>query len=243
MNLDIQKIVDNKIQEMDGNETIKTAIEEGVEKLILKSIGDALGDYSLKRSIEQKVSDQVSNVVAAIGFTAYNSFIAEKVKQITEEVCRADIAEKIQKLFNEILIVKRDNIKLSEIFEQYRKWVCETVDEEEKYSLEDFHVKFELDEKYEWYKIELAPKKPDDGYSRYSSDDMISFTLHQKYKEPGVGYISNVYIDGCNVREKLKFRHLSDIEALLINLTYNETPIIIDVESEDDIDDSYDVDI
>lgn len=170
-------------------------------------------------------------------------FIAEKVKQITEEVCRADIAVKIQKTFNEMLVVKRDNIKLSEIFEQYRAWACLEVEEPEKYSLEHFHVKFELNEQYGWYNIELATEKPKDRYSRYSSDDMISFILHQKHKEPGMGYISGTYLDGCNIKDKFRFRHLSDIEALLINLTYNETPIIIDIESEDDIDTSYDVDI
>ncbi len=242
MNLNIQEIVDNKIKALNDNGTIKAAIEKTIEETMLKAITDALGDYSLRRSIEKQVSEQVSSVVADIGFTAYNSFIAEKVKQITEEVCRADVAAKIQKTFDEMLVVKRDNIKLSEIFKQYRNWVCEEVDDSEKYSLEHFYVKFELNEKYDWYNVELAQEEPKDRYSRYSSD-VISFTLHKKHNEPGMGYISSTYLDGRNIKDKFRFRNLSDIEVLLINLTYNETPIIIDIESEDDIDTSYDVDI
>jgi hypothetical protein len=243
MNINIQEIVDNKIKALNEDGTIKNTIEKTIENTLLKAITDALGDYTLRRNIEKMVTDQVSSVVADIGFTAYNSFIAEKVKQITEEVCRDDIAEKIQKTFNEMLVVKRDNIKLSEIFDQYRKWVCEEVEEPEKYSLEYFHVKFERNEEYDWYDIELAKEKPKDKYSWHYLDHAIHFTLHKKFKEPGMGYISSTYLDNCNIKDRFRFRHLSDIEALLINLTYNETPIIIDVESEDDIDNSYDVDI
>jgi len=242
MNLNIQEIVDNKIKALNDNGTIKVAIEKTIEETMLKAITDALGDYSLRRSIEKQVSEQVSSIVADIGFTAYNSFIAEKVKRITEEVCRADVAAKIQKTFDEMLIVKRDSIKLSEIFKQYREWICKEVDDSEKYNLEYFYVKFELNEKYDWYDVELAQEEPKDRYSRHSSD-VISFVLHKKHKEPGIGYISSTYLDGCNIKDKFRFRYLSDIETLLINLTYNETPIIIDIESEDDIDSSYDVDI
>lgn len=242
MNIDIQGIVNDKLKELDENGTIKAAIEKQLEEMLLKTITSALTDYSLKNKIEKQITDQVSGVVADIGFTAYNSFIANKVKQITEDTCRADIAQKIQKTFDDMLVVKRDNIKLSEIFNQYRDWACEEVDDEEKYNLERFHVKFELDEKYGWYNIELATEKPRDRSYFISSDHAIRFTLHKKHNEPGMGYISSTYLNGANIKDGFRFKHLSDIEALLINLTYNDTPIIIDIEDEDDIDNSYDVD-
>jgi hypothetical protein len=72
---------------------------------------------------------------------------------------------------------------------------------------------------------------------------MIRFTLHRKHGTKDMGYIGNTFIDGYNIKEKFRFGHMSTIELLLVNLTYNETPIIIDIESEDDIDSSYDVDI
>jgi hypothetical protein len=243
LNINIQEIVDNKIKALNDDGTIKAAIENTIETTMLKAITDALGDYSLRSTIEKQVTKEVSEVVASIGFTAYNSFIAEKVKQITEGVCRVDITEKIQKVFDEMLVMKHENIKLSEIFEKYREWVCGEVEDSEKYSLERFHVKFEEDERYGWFNIELAKEKPKDRHSSYSSDDVIKFTVHRGYKDKGIGTISSTYIDGSNIKEKFRFKHMSDIELLLVNLTYNDTPIIIDIESEDDIDSSYDVDI
>lgn len=239
MMIDIKEIVDNKIKAMEDEGTIEAAIERGIENTILKAIDEALGSYSLRNEIEKKIAAQVSLVVNDIGFSAYNSFIADKVSQITKDVCRADIADKIQKTFEEMLIVKRDDIKLSEIFQLYRKWVCEDVKESEKYDLETFHVKFQENPRYGWFDVELAKEKP----SAYSSDDLIKFTVHQKHNEKGVGYISSTYVDGIDIKKKYRFSGMSEIEVLLVNLTYNETPIIIDVESEDDIDSSYDVDI
>jgi hypothetical protein len=36
---------------------------------------------------------------------------------------------------------------------------------------------------------------------------------------------------------------MTDIECLLVNISYNKTPIEIDVEHEDDIDSSFDIDL
>lgn len=138
MNIDINAIVNNKLKEMEENKTIEKLLEENIEKAIVKGIEGALDSYALKRQIEDKIEKQVSEVVKEIGFTGYNSFIAEKVKMITEDVCREDIANKIQKTFNDLLIVKRENVKLSEIFEKYKDYMDENTDEEDKYSLERF---------------------------------------------------------------------------------------------------------
>ena len=86
MNIDINSIVNNKLKEMEENKTIETLLEENIEKAITKGIEGALDSYSLLRQIEDKVEKQVSEVVNDIGFTAYNSFIAEKIKQKVEGI-------------------------------------------------------------------------------------------------------------------------------------------------------------
>jgi len=238
MNIDIQAIVNDHIKSMEDKGIIEKTIQETLEKSILGAITDALDSYKLRRAIEEKVSKEVSSVMTDIGFTAYNSFIADKVKAITEGVCNADIAAKIQKTFDEILVVKRESIKLSEIFEKYRKWVCNEVDESEKYDLEQFYVKFEEDERYGWFKVELAKEKPRSS----CLDEVIKFTLFKESNKKGFGSISSTYIDGYDIKDRFKFGHMSEFELLLVNLVYNDTPIEIDVESEDDIDNSYDTD-
>jgi hypothetical protein len=239
MNIDIQAIVNDHIKAMEEKGIIEKTIQETLEKSILGAITSALESYKLRNTIEEKVSKEVSVVAADIGFTAYNSFIAEKIKAITEGVYNADIAAKIQKTFDEILVIKRESIKLSEIFDKYREWVNQYVDEDEKHDLECFHVKFEKDEHYGWINIELAQEKPD----TYSSErGMIKFTIHKNSDKKGYGIIFSVFIDGYDITKNFSFRLMSEFELLLINITYNQTPIEIDIENEDDIDNSYDVD-
>jgi hypothetical protein len=241
MNINIQEIVDNKIQELNNSGTIQAAIEATLEKTVIGAITSALSDYSLRNKIEKQVTEQVSEVVKDIGFTAYNTFIANKVKQITEEVCRADIAEKVQQALDDMLLKRREEIKLSEIFELYRKELCEDVEEQDKWDRGYFHVKFERNERYGWYDIELAEEPQRSGYSKYSRD-IHRFTLHQIPDRSGYGYISTVYLEGQSFKDKFRFGRLSDIEGLLSNLAYNKTPVLIDIEDEDDIDNSFDID-
>lgn len=242
MKIDIQEIINNKIKDMEEKKTIEKTIEDTIEKTIVKAITDALDGYSLRRDIEDKISKEVSSVVADIGFTAYNSFISEKVKAITEGVCREDIAAKIQKTFDEMLVVKRDSVKLSEICDKYRDWICAETEEPEKYELEKFYAEIE-ESKYGWLTFKFAKEEP--TYGRRSADNSIEFTVHKNNDDEGTGWIgtSTVYIEGDSINEKLKFGRMSDVELLLINIAYNKTPIIIDIEDEDDIDNYFDIDI
>lgn len=239
MKIDIQEIINQKVKDMEETKVVEKAIEDTLEKTILKAVTDALDGYSLKRMLEDKVTKEISEVVSSIGFTAYNSFIAEKVKKIVEDTCYGDISNKIQKTFNDILIVKKESIKLSEICELYRDYICENTEDEEKYSLERFHVEFEESE-YGWLEITFAKEKPTSRYS--NSYDSINFIVHKDRKDNSKGWIGSVHIDGYSIKEKLSFKNMSDVELLLVNLSYNQTPIIIDIEDEDDIDNHFDVD-
>jgi hypothetical protein len=240
MNINIQEIVDQKISEMDASGVITKMVGDMIEKTILKTVTETFESYHLRGMLHDKLEKEVSEVAANIGFTAYNSFIAQKLKEIIEGTGRADVADKIRKTFDSILIAKRESIKLSEIFEQYRNWLNESENESDKHDRGKFHVKFEEDD-LGWYNIELAKERNSSQYSS-STSDMIKFALHKKYSEPGWGWIGSTYIDQWEVKKNWKIGHMSEFECLLVNLVYNETPIEIDVESEDDIDDSYDVD-
>lgn len=238
MNINISDIVTTKIAELKENKTIETAITETFEKTIVKSVVDALDSYSLKRDIEDKISKQVSSVVNDLDFTSYNGFIAEKMKQIVEETCREDLQEKITNAFTSMFIVKKDNLKLSEIFEKYREIACSNVDEAEQYDRKTFHLKCQVDDRYGWIDCELDEENDKSTYSNIE----IKFTVHRDHNDKSTGWISTVYLDGIGLDHTMKFGHLNDVELMIINASYNKTPIIIDVEDGDDLDNSYDVD-
>lgn len=235
--IDVQAIVNGKIAQLEANKTIETAIADTFEKSIVKAITDALDGYSLKRDIEKKVSDQVSSVVADLDFSTYNGFIVSKMKQITEEICREDLCKKIEAAFTNMFICKRENIKLSEIFEKYKEIVCESVEEQEQYERRHFHIKCSTDERYGWINCELDEEEKS---SRYDDLD-IRFTIHRN-NDNTTGWISTVYLDGKGIDKQIKFGNLNDVEIMLVQAVYNKLPIIIDVEDEDELDNSYDVD-
>ena len=242
MNLDIQAIADRKIVTMHESGQIQQQLENDIEKLILNSIDNALDGYKICNAVEETVSKSVSEVVKKIDFTSYNGFIAQKVKELTEGVLRDDVAQKIQQSFNKIFIKKYDKIKLSEILQKYRQWLCEETDEEEKYSLESFFVEMkDQAPQYSWIDFKLSKEES----KRYSShdDDYFGFTVHRGYKEPqNIGWISSVVFGNTPLEKALEINP-NEFQAFIMNIVYNNTPIEIDIDSEDDIDCSFDVDI
>lgn len=240
MNIDITKIVQDKIDSLQAEGVVEKAITETFEKSIVKAVTDALDSYELKRNIEKKVSEQVSKVVADLDFQCYNSFMIEKMSQILNETCREDICEKIEKKFKDLFLCQTAEIKLSSIFEKFRKIACEDVEESEKYDRcdEGWHCKFEQSD-YGWINCELDYE---DKSHNYRSDSAISFTVHRNWEDKSIGTIGSLYLDGQGIEKKFKFGHLNDVELLLVQAAMNEIPIIIDVEDIDDIDTSFDVD-
>jgi len=238
MDLNIQAIADAKIQEMHDSGKITSAIESGIESLVLKAVDDALGGYQLKRDIEDQISSSISDVVKDIGLSAYNGFIAQKVKEITEGVMREDVAQKIQKTFDDMLIARHDGIKLSEIINAYRKYLFEDVDESDKWERRTFTcgVEEKRDGNFTHIYVTLSDE-PDKR--NYDSDITITFCSYGDAKEE---YISSVYFSGKKLGENLRLGTLTEVESLVANLYYNKTPIILDL---DDVDDSnyYDIDV
>lgn len=238
MNINIGEIVNNKIKEMEENKVVETLIAETVEKSVTKAIMDAIDGYSIKRTIEKKIEDGVNGIVNDIGFTAYNTFIADTIKGIMEDVVQDDLKNKIVKSIDDVLLHKRESIKLSEIFEEYRGYLNGELDYQEKYDLENFIVEIE-DNDRGWITYKLSKEA---CKSRYSSSDCdIEFIMHENYNDEANGTISWIKSDGKYIDRNFMPKHRSSFEDLLINLAYNKTTIEIDIEDEDDIDTSFDI--
>jgi len=236
MNINIGEIVNNKIKEMEENKVVENLIAETIEKSVVKAVSEAIDGYTIKRTIEKKVEKEVCDIVNDIGFTAYNTFIANKVKDITEGTIRKDLEDKIQGTLNGILLNKKENIKLSDLFEMYRDHLNSDTDEHEKYELENFVVEIE-DNDRGWITYKLRKEK-----SKYSWDKFdIEFIIHENYNDESNGTMWKVKLDGENVDNSLKLGYRSEFENLLVNIMYNETVIEIDIEDEDDIDTSFDI--
>ena len=230
MNINIGDIVGNKIKEMEQNRVVENLIAETVEKSVTKAIIDAIDGYSIKRTIERKVEENVNELVNDIGFTAYNTFIAGTIKNIMTGVVQEDLKNKITKSVEDILLQKRESIKLSEIFEHYREYLNSELDYQEKYDLENFIVE-----------IDYRLSKEDNNSSWKSKGWDIEFTIHENYKDETTGTISWVKKDGVTIDKYNIPEYRSCFDVLLINLAFNRTKIEIDIEDENDIDTSFDI--
>ena len=156
MNINITKIVEDKIDSLEAEGIVEKAIVETFEKAVIKAVTDSLDSYSLRNTIEKKMTEQVSKVVADLDFQSYNSFMIEKMMQIINETCREDICQKAEKKFRNVFLCQQTEIKLSDIFLKFREIACENVEEQDKYNRSDdgWHCKCEPSE-YGWLDCEL----------------------------------------------------------------------------------------
>lgn len=236
MKIDIEEIVNLKIKDMEEKKIVEKVVEDTLEKTILESIEDALNSRKVKSIITERLEREVSYVASQVGLTAYNKFIADKVKIITEDVCYKDVAEKIQTAFNEILIMKKEGLSLSDICDKYRSYISYIVNEEEKRKLKNFYVDVEKrEDPFNWIRFQFSKEYIDYHIAQIGQ---IEFMVYKNLKD-NTGVIGNVYIDGHNIKNCIKLGYIYEFERLIVNLAYNETPVIIDVENKEDIDNSF----
>ena len=239
MNINVTEIVQKKINSLEEERVIEKAITETFEKTIVKAVTDALDSYELKRILEKKVTGEVNGVVADLDFHSYNSFMCEKMMQIINQTCKEDLCEKIEKKFKDIFLCQTKEIKLSDIYKSFRKIACENVDASDKWDRCDEGWYYKLEEsEYGWLECELDYE---DKQYRYRSDSGISFVVHKEPKDKTRGWISRVLLDGYDISEKFEFKHLNDVEVMLVQAVMNKIPIIIDID-ENDVDNSWDID-
>lgn len=231
MNIDVSQIIADKLAQLEADGTIKRKIEESLEKSIMSAISSELESYSFRNGIEKQLRETVSTLAADCGLSAYNGYIAEKCKAIVQNHFTTDISEKVHKTLNDIMFTKHESIKLSDIFKRYREWVLEHTDESDKYEREQFTHVLEVEEKeaFTHYHCKFADHTLKNyGFSKEDPDIEIRLCRYRESKETN---ISSLFLNGHYMKNSFKVGHLTDFEAFVLNLYYNETPIILDVEA------------
>ena len=242
MNIDVSQIVAAKLAQLDEDGTIKRKIEESLEKTIMSAITSELESYRFQQTIQNQMKDAVSTIAADCGLSAYNGYIAEKCKAIVQNLFTTDISERVEKSLNDIMFTKHENIKLSDIFKKYREWVLENTDESEKYERQKFTHVLEVKEDGAWteYRCKFADHTLEGfGYNKEKPEIEILFMVFQERKEAS---ISTLYLNCHYMKDSFKVGRLTDFEAFILNLYYNETKIILDEEDVDE-DPYFDIDI
>ncbi|MDU6361587.1 MAG: hypothetical protein E6590_16775 [Clostridiales bacterium] len=237
MNINVQEIVNAKLKEMEEGKVLETLITSTVEKAVTKAVTDAIDGYSIKRILENKIEEDVKAGVEQVGFMAYNTLVAEQVNNLINSVIKDDLAQKISKVFERVMLNKREEVKMSEIVEEYRK-LYEDLDYDDLQELDSGHFYIDWQEEddgsFTWYTITFAlQQQKKHSYSSSSKDKKIEMRL-LKYKDnmPEIKFAS---FEGEDLHDMSKLRKVSEFEELIMNLLLNETKINMDID-EDDID-------
>lgn len=241
MVIDISKIVNDKLDQLETDGTIQKAIEESLEKSILSAVTSAVTGYLFKFQIEKQIEEAVGGIAGKCGLSSYNGFIAQKAAEIVQNMYTKDISEKVQKSLNDTLIRRYENVKLSEIFDKYRKWVRENTDEGDKYERQHFTCELDESDDGHWKKLICRfADKPLENTALYKERGEIEvrfFVFGDKQKSS----ISSLWINSRDMKSSIKIGSLTDFEAFLVSLYYNQTEIELDTNDVDE-DNYYDID-
>lgn len=227
MSFDFSGIIQAKLAQMEEDGTIQKKIEEALEKSVLAAVTSELESYSFRRSIEEQLRNSTSGIAEKCGLASYNGFIVEKMTQIVRSMYTEDLAEKAQKALSDVLVAKYEGIKLSDIFERYRDWVCRTTEDSEKYDRQEFTADLEVSESgcFTSYRITFADEPAESRHNWDKPDIQIRFFV---YQDKEADSIASLWLRGQNVKETVALGYLTEFEAFLVNLYYNNTPIILD---------------
>ena len=233
MNIDFNEIVQQKLAQMEAEGVIQKKIENALEKSIMDAIDSQLGSYSFQNALGKQLEDGVSRLAKDCGLSAYNGFIAERVKDIISGLASDDMSKKIENAVRGVLVRRYEGMKLSDIFKRYRKHVMDTVDESEQYDRQEFIMELEINESYTgsftYYTCKFCPEP------EYDADDYDSVEVRFfQCRNEQTASISSLTIGGLDMSKTLKFHCLDPFDQFLVNLFLNKTEIILDADAAED---------
>lgn len=232
MNIDFNQIIQKKLTQMEDEGIIQKKIEDALEKSIMDAIDSQLGSYSFRNALGKQMEDGISMVAKDCGLSAYNGFIAEKVKAILSGIVSDDLGKKIETAVSGVLVQRYDGIKLSDIFKRYRENVMESASDSEKYDRQEFTMELDAHEGYSGNFIHCTCKfSPEPDYDPDDSDS-IEIRFCQYKDEPCS--ISSLTMGGLDMSKTLNIGYLDQFDQFLVNLLLNKTKIIMDVDSAQD---------
>lgn len=237
MTIDVSAIIAGKLAQMEKDGVIQKKIEEVLEKNILTAITQEFESYSFTCDIREQMRTAVAGVAEQSGLAAYNGFIAEKVRQIVQDVSGADMAAKLQAALEGVILQKHEGVKLSDIFKKYHAWVCEHTDAGDKYARARYTAELEIDERrgFTYYDVKFADRPNATRDYSVDSDDRPDVCLHlSTWKDEKTARLTTLKLNGSYIDKNLRIGTLSEFEAFLVNLYYNGTEIQMDMEDADD---------
>lgn len=247
--MDIQKIINEKVDSLVTEGEIKEKIESSIENTIKKSIDDLLGGYSFRKDIENKLKKHIDPALEDLDLTVYGEMIAQRFSAIVHDVMGKDLSEKVDKFYNDLFNFKNSEepLKLSEILEVAREYFQEEVRDSSYNDEEEMQLLIEEDTYHGLWDIGFQREElPSYSSSRekYSYENQMTLSKSSKKIIVDGEELETYWMLSVNL-DRIKFNFqdktishigsLNSYEALILNAYFNKRPIIMDVTYKSDV--------
>lgn len=231
--MDIQKIVNEKVEEIISSGEIVKRIEDDIEKSIIAAIDSKLSGYSFKNDLEKQLSESIDPALKGIDLSVYGELVKQRFQNIVNQVLDNDLSEKVDKFYSDLFTSSKEPIKLSEFLEV----VKESYREDNEYS-GSYYLSIEFNDEHNWWEIGFQEDEPYSKSYHHTCDNSITLS-ERSGKDNNNYWLLSVSIDKCgfSLSDK-KISHIgstSKAERMLLNAYFNNVDIIMDVESADEV--------
>lgn len=221
MDLNVNKIIQDKIHELEENHVIENAIQEKIESVIKNAVDSAF-NWEFSQAISDEIKKQVGNIAESVKLNSYNTLIAETIKNITENELKEDLAVKVQAKIRDMLLVTDHAVKFSDIVKKFKEICC---DDENEYSYEVVESNEEHSGGFYYKKFDFKPDNDGEKlaitFSRYNTDPWKIFSVRYdnetKYSTEGISTL----------------KKYDSFECLILKCLLNKLPIELDFDAED----------
>lgn len=248
MILDVSKIINDKIKEMDESGEIKAFIENETEKSVKEALSRFITGYKLKDAVEEECGKYIGEIAKEMGLESYTSLIAQTAAKVVEASIEGDAQVKIREAIEGMVLKKRDKIKLSEIVSEWRKHI-DTDDEEEKRDRNEDNDGFLCVLKrrnrysgshFEYYTLLLDEEGDKDTNDLEDIEIAVRFDSLWTGGNGNSVRIDNIFFRGSKLSKEFVHHTPDRFEQLLMNLYLNKTKVEFDKDSIDWDDHYYD---
>ncbi|OUR99271.1 hypothetical protein A9Q81_11905 [Gammaproteobacteria bacterium 42_54_T18] len=234
--LDINKVVQDTIANMDHEGKIQELIEAKVTSTIESIMEDSFKEYSsFGKGLKTYIDDKLNIDFDGIGLEGYHDHIIKMISTIMSKQLHGESEAKLKKTLESMLVEAPKQIKLSDIIKQAKGQFTEEASESDNRwgnmtcRVEDRHDNF-------FRRINID-QKPD--ASRYQCNYQIGLSKQHREDENG-NRTGEVYwevftmtINDTNLKNNLFVGPFYNIEKLLYQLHCANSEIIIDLEDDE----------
>ncbi|MEC4565541.1 hypothetical protein L8C07_06245 [Paenibacillus sp. CMAA1739] len=228
----IKDVISKKLE--DG--TVEKLIEQQLEKGVINALENMFKSYG---DVTKVIEAQVKSVmIPYLESYDYSKYIM-KLDSVLVDVLSSSALENKKLLKNFKTVIESDEekeIKVSELYERWMKYVSENVntsdlevntDDGISYEYVDVHLSVDHDESRSWSSYEYANLIFE---CEHDEEMNQSIRLYRWKDEKNKGWD----IERHDIRDIKSLRYLDEFELLLMNLSQNRTKIIIDTDEESD---------